>query len=232
MTRPATKLATVGDILRQRCPRCRVGSIFRYSIFRGFPKMHERCPVCDLKFDREPGYFLGAMYVSYGLGIVIVALTAALLWSITGWWITKDIDLGSRAVPPVRTHDHTLCPRPLDLPRPGHRPRTATLTHISNRHDPARANPGLFTNLYLYLTRSTCNLLDCALVLSLIHGSKLGCRPPDALFSKGRTWNDSLRCRNNYSGCPDLFVCFCSRLNAERCRCLPDIPWFTKTLAD
>jgi len=84
------KLATAGDILKQRCPRCRMGSIFRYSIFRGFPKMRERCPICDLKFDREPGYFLGAMYVSYGLGIVIVALIAALLWSVTGWWITKD----------------------------------------------------------------------------------------------------------------------------------------------
>jgi uncharacterized protein (DUF983 family) len=86
-----TKLATVGDILRQRCPRCRLGSIFRYSIFRGFPKMHDRCSVCDLKFDREPGYFLGAMYVSYGLGLVIVAIIAAVLWSVTGWWITKDI---------------------------------------------------------------------------------------------------------------------------------------------
>jgi len=87
----ATKLATLKDIFRQRCPRCRTGTIFRYSIFRGFPKMHDRCPVCDLRFDREPGYFLGAMYVSYGLGIVIVTLLAALLWSITGWWITKDI---------------------------------------------------------------------------------------------------------------------------------------------
>jgi uncharacterized protein (DUF983 family) len=67
-----------------------VGSIFRYSIFRGFPKMHERCSVCDLKFDREPGYFLGAMYVSYGLGLVMVAIIAAVLWSVTGWWITKD----------------------------------------------------------------------------------------------------------------------------------------------
>ncbi len=86
----STKLATMADILHQRCPRCRMGSIFRYSIFRGFPKMHERCPVCDLKFDREPGYFLGAMYVSYGLGIVMVALIAALLWYATGWWITKD----------------------------------------------------------------------------------------------------------------------------------------------
>ncbi|MGA8500457.1 MAG: DUF983 domain-containing protein [Candidatus Sulfotelmatobacter sp.] len=87
----SAKLATAGDILRQRCPRCRTGSIFPYSIFRGFPKMHDRCPFCDLKFDREPGYFLGAMYVSYALGVAIVALFAALLWSVTGWWITKDI---------------------------------------------------------------------------------------------------------------------------------------------
>ena len=86
----ATRPSTVGSILRQRCPRCRRGNIFRYSIFRGFPKMHDRCPVCGLKFNREPGYFLGAMYVSYGLGLVIVALIAALLWYVAGWWITKD----------------------------------------------------------------------------------------------------------------------------------------------
>jgi uncharacterized protein (DUF983 family) len=86
----STNLSLVKDILRQRCPSCRMGNIFRYSIFRGFPKMHERCPVCDLKFEREPGYFLGAMYVSYALGLVIIALIATLLWAVTGWWITKD----------------------------------------------------------------------------------------------------------------------------------------------
>ena len=86
----ATKLSMVRDILGQRCPRCRMGNIFRYSVFRGFPKMHERCSVCDLKFEREPGYFLGAMYVSYALALVIIALLAALLWWVTGWWITKD----------------------------------------------------------------------------------------------------------------------------------------------
>jgi hypothetical protein len=52
--------------------------------------MNERCPVCGLKFEREPGYFLGAMYVSYGLGIVTVAIITALLWWLTGWWITKS----------------------------------------------------------------------------------------------------------------------------------------------
>lgn len=81
---------TLNHILRQRCPRCRSGGIFRYSIFRGFPKMHECCPVCHLKFEREPGYFLGAMYVSYGLGLVLVAAIAAILWFTTTWWITTD----------------------------------------------------------------------------------------------------------------------------------------------
>ncbi len=50
--------------------------------------MHERCSICDLKFEREPGYFLGAMYFSFALGVLIMAPIAALLWFLTGWWIT------------------------------------------------------------------------------------------------------------------------------------------------
>ena len=57
-----------------------MGKIFRYSIFRGFPKMNERCAICDLKFEREEGYFLGAMYISYGLALgTIAALTLIFL---------------------------------------------------------------------------------------------------------------------------------------------------------
>jgi uncharacterized protein (DUF983 family) len=81
--------STLASMLGQRCPRCREGRIFHYSIFRGFPKMCERCSVCDLKFQREEGYFLGAMYISFGLALVIIALIAGLLWAITGWWITR-----------------------------------------------------------------------------------------------------------------------------------------------
>src|SRR5271167_3309488 len=80
-----------GGILRQRCPRCRVGRIFRGSILLRFPKMYERCEVCDLKFEREPGYFLGAMYVSYGLALAAIAIIAAVLWGVTSWSIVKDI---------------------------------------------------------------------------------------------------------------------------------------------
>jgi uncharacterized protein (DUF983 family) len=87
----AAKPSTLASIFQQRCPRCRIGRIFRYSIFRGFPKMFERCPVCDLKFEREPGYFLGAMYISFALGVLVMAPIAIFLWLLTGWWITKVI---------------------------------------------------------------------------------------------------------------------------------------------
>src|SRR5438046_9574948 len=86
-----TKPSTLQSIFQQRCPRCRVGRIFRYSVFRGFPKMCERCSICDLTFEREPGYFLGSMYISYFLGVLIMAPPAAMLGALTGWGVTKVI---------------------------------------------------------------------------------------------------------------------------------------------
>jgi uncharacterized protein (DUF983 family) len=45
--------------------------------------MHERCPACGLVFEREPGYFVGAIYLNYGATALIsiggyFALDAAL----------------------------------------------------------------------------------------------------------------------------------------------------------
>ena len=53
--------------------------------------MCQRCSICDLRFQREEGYFLGAMYISFGLALAIIALLAAILWAVTGWWINKDV---------------------------------------------------------------------------------------------------------------------------------------------
>jgi uncharacterized protein (DUF983 family) len=78
-------------ILHQLCPRCRRGRIFPASLFRWFPKMYERCPYCGLKFEREEGYFLGAMVISYVLAIVIVPLFAVILWFLTRWALEKTV---------------------------------------------------------------------------------------------------------------------------------------------
>ena len=83
--------STIAAILRQKCPRCRSGAIFRSSIFRGIAKMNEHCPVCDLKFEREEGYFLGAMYISYGLALIFIIGLAGLLWDLLPWSIQKAV---------------------------------------------------------------------------------------------------------------------------------------------
>ena len=81
-------------IYHQLCPRCRTGKIFRTSIFRIFPKMHERCPVCELKFEREQGYFLGAMYFSYAIGSVAISLLALLVWALLRWDLPESVAAG------------------------------------------------------------------------------------------------------------------------------------------
>jgi uncharacterized protein (DUF983 family) len=80
-------------ILRALCPRCRTGRIFRRSVWL-FPPMYERCSFCNLKFEREPGYFLGAMYIGYGLGIITIALLAALVWEILMWPLVNSTVAG------------------------------------------------------------------------------------------------------------------------------------------
>jgi uncharacterized protein (DUF983 family) len=76
-------------MLHQLCPRCRDGRIFRKSIFAGFPAMHQRCPACGLKFEREEGYFLGAMYFSYGLSLAAIVGFGVILWLLTSWPLLK-----------------------------------------------------------------------------------------------------------------------------------------------
>jgi len=62
-------------ILALRCPRCLEG-----RIWRGLVSMNEACPVCGLVFEREQGYFTGAMVVSYALAVPILgAMVIALM---------------------------------------------------------------------------------------------------------------------------------------------------------
>jgi len=98
--------STISAILHQKCPRCHSGAIFRSSIFRGFVKMNERCPVCDLKFEREEGYFLGAMYISYGLALIFIIGLAGLLRALLPWSIQKSVISAVLLFLPPRLSSH------------------------------------------------------------------------------------------------------------------------------
>src|SRR4051794_29791740 len=74
--------STFAAILGRRCPRCRDG-----AIFRGPFSMNETCAECGLQFGRgEPGYFTGAMYVSYGLAIPLIALLTLVEYLLLPSW--------------------------------------------------------------------------------------------------------------------------------------------------
>ncbi len=62
-----TKPALAASMLSMKCPRCREGEMFETGSF-SFKKpfdMHRRCPKCDQNFFPEPGFYYGAMFISY-----------------------------------------------------------------------------------------------------------------------------------------------------------------------
>lgn len=71
-------------ILKAKCPKCREGDMFEFPLirWRKFSRMHTHCPVCSLRFEVEPGFFIGAMYVSYGMSLGIFAVVSTLIYLI------------------------------------------------------------------------------------------------------------------------------------------------------
>ena len=70
-------MARLYAVLLQRCPLCLEGRMFR-RLFA----INPTCPVCGHRFEREPGFFQGAMYVSWVLGVgeaLVLALAAMFL---------------------------------------------------------------------------------------------------------------------------------------------------------
>src|SRR6266702_8415818 len=55
-----------------RCPNCGRGRLFR----RGFT-MYEKCSVCGLRFEREEGYWTGA--IALNLSVMVVILVCAMV---------------------------------------------------------------------------------------------------------------------------------------------------------
>ncbi len=51
--------------------------------------MHKNCPNCNFKFEKEPGFFFGAMFVNYALGCA----EALIIYFIATPFFDKTFDL-------------------------------------------------------------------------------------------------------------------------------------------
>lgn len=73
-TRFRDVVGMVRTTLTGRCPACNEAGIFA-SVYT----LHELCPACHVRFERDPGSFLGSLAVAYGLTILALATTSVVM---------------------------------------------------------------------------------------------------------------------------------------------------------
>ena len=93
-------------LLSGKCPACRQGDIFKYPLKRigKFAEMHRNCPICDTSLEPEPGFYFGAMFVSYGLSVMLfifIWLTLYIFWNPSDVVYVIVIALGAVVFTPI-----------------------------------------------------------------------------------------------------------------------------------
>ena len=77
----------IASILKSKCPRCRMGILFKtnnpYQL-KNVLDMHERCPACGQQTELEIGFWYGTGYVSYVLAVLFSIFNLTWYWLIFG----------------------------------------------------------------------------------------------------------------------------------------------------
>ena len=76
------KRSKLAAILQGRCPQCREGKLFQFGTYNlgKFTKVNKECPNCQVRFEKEPRFFDGAMYISYALSVGLFLVSAFLIY--------------------------------------------------------------------------------------------------------------------------------------------------------
>lgn len=79
------------SIFSNKCPRCQRGNFFAvnnaYNL-RRFDEMNPQCPCCNERFEREPGYYTGALYVSYAYYTALIVSCFMVMEVLLDWDLT------------------------------------------------------------------------------------------------------------------------------------------------
>jgi uncharacterized protein (DUF983 family) len=84
------KKSIAQSILQLKCPKCRKGELFLKPglfVYRKILNMPKNCERCGFKFEIEPGFWLGALWMSYPF--VIIVITPFIIVAIS----RNDIDI-------------------------------------------------------------------------------------------------------------------------------------------
>ncbi|MBT8219778.1 MAG: DUF983 domain-containing protein [Bacteroidia bacterium] len=80
---------SIKHMWQYHCPRCRKGDLFVEPFKVSDPlNMPDKCAVCDQRFEPEPGFYQGAMYVSYILTAWFYMIPGLILAFVLKWSMT------------------------------------------------------------------------------------------------------------------------------------------------
>jgi uncharacterized protein (DUF983 family) len=91
MLKKGTKLYS---ILKLKCPRCQEGSLFIHKnpyILKMLDKMPHYCTICDEDFERETGFYYGAMMISHATTTIIAVIVHLTVFHFYGWEIAPNL---------------------------------------------------------------------------------------------------------------------------------------------
>lgn len=101
MKDPSASLATMlGRAVARRCPRCGAG-----GAFENWAALNEYCTRCGFKFEREPGYWVGALIINMAAALLVFLVTLiggiALTWPDPPWNALSVATIGLMLVVPI-----------------------------------------------------------------------------------------------------------------------------------
>lgn len=75
------------SILYNKCPKCHRGKFWHknnpyLNILKDNKLTNDHCNRCKFKYEIEPGFWFGAMYVSYGIAVVFLIIFGICLVSL------------------------------------------------------------------------------------------------------------------------------------------------------
>ena len=81
-------MGILGSIFGKKCPRCRESKLFVEPLMLNKPlDMNEKCNVCGQNFMPEPGFYYGAMFISYIMSSFFFLLVAGITIIYFGWTV-------------------------------------------------------------------------------------------------------------------------------------------------
>ncbi len=90
----------LGRSVARRCPRC--GG---RGIFSNWAALEDFCQTCGFKFEREPGYFTGALIINMAVALFVFLVTLvggmALFWPDVPWNALSAATIGVMLIVPV-----------------------------------------------------------------------------------------------------------------------------------